>query len=402
MMTLKSALLGCILSLATTTAYADIINYGDPAFDHLLTAMHANHVHIMQIGDSHTAGDDLTEAMRQQLQSVMGNGGFGYAMPMWFRGQKMAQISYDNTAFMPITSRNDQSQSYTLGGMIARPTAHLATLSLKPKKAQNRQQLTISIQQAPNDGHFSGIDATGERFVLQAPIKNNTWQLAQIYATLPITLTAHNANSSALGGFWGTSTDNTGAIVSALGINGATIHYWQRWQTNAWQQEMATLNPHLVILSYGTNEAHSHADPVAMANAYDQVIEQIRKASPTTAIMLLVAPESLQSSAGKCGVRPNLLTNIQQAQYQIAKHNRTLLWDWQQAMGGVCSMKAWIKDGLAAKDGVHFSRQGYQKIGNMLAYDLLKLKDKQPNLPNSDGRFYIIMQPNQPTVSMSK
>lgn len=58
-------------------------------------------------------------------------------------------------------------------------------------------------------------------------------------------------------------------------------------------------------------------------------------------------------------------------------------------------MKAWIKDGLAAKDGVHFSRQGYQKIGNMLAYDLLKLKDKQPNLPNSDGRFYIIMQPNQ-------
>jgi len=36
--------------------------------------------------------------------------------------------------------------------------------------------------------------------------------------------------------------------------------------------------------------------------------------------------------------------------------------------GGACSMKAWSEQGLAAKDGVHFSKLGYQQAADVLAF----------------------------------
>lgn len=377
-------------------AYADIVNFGDPAFANFKNALNQNSVHIMQIGDSHTAADVMTDAVRVRLQSVMGDGGMGYAMPMWFRGQAMARVSYDNSGFTPISSRTT-TDDYTLGGMIASPNYQGATLTLKPKKPQARQRLIVSIKQ--DSGYFSGIDATGERFVIQAPVKNNTWQLTQINATLPFTITANNTGSSAIGGFWGINTTGSGAVVSALGINGAQIDYFNRWNSLAYMQELASLQPSLVILAYGTNEAHSGTSAATMTNSYSNVIQKIRQASPATAIMLTVAPESLTSTAGSCGTRSQNLNEIQQAQYAIAKTHQTLLWDWQTAMGGSCSMKSWINQGLAAKDGVHFSKSGYQKIGKQLADDLLALKTAsyqsaptvRPTItPNSgNGRMYI-------------
>lgn len=210
------------------SAHAQLLNYGDPATASLVQALNQGNVHIMQIGDSHTAGDVMTDALRQNLQARLGNGGVGYAMPMWFSGQRMALISYDNRDFMPISSRTNSSESYTLGGMIARPKTTGATLTLKPKSSQTRQRFVVSIKQAPSDGGFVGIDAEGRRFNLQAPIKNNTWQLTQISATLPFTITADNTYDSSIGGWWGVNETSGGAVVSALGINGAQINYWNR------------------------------------------------------------------------------------------------------------------------------------------------------------------------------
>lgn len=367
----------------TMTAQAQLTNYGDPATMSLQQALNHGTVHIMQIGDSHTAGDMMTHAMRQQLQSALGNGGIGYAMPMWFSGQRMALISYDNRDFSPISSRHNSQESYTLGGMIARPKNHGASLTLKPKTALTRQRFIVSIKQDSHDGAFVGIDAEGQRFQLQAPIKNNTWQLTQINATLPLTITADNAINSSIGGWWGTNEANGGAIISALGINGAQINYWNRWQATAWQNELAFLRPHLIILEYGTNEAHSGIDIDNMINDYNRLIAQIRKASPNSAIMLMTAPDSLKNNQGQCGTRPTNLNAIQQAQRQIAQTQHTLLWDWASYMGGNCSMISWINQGLAAKDGVHFSHAGYQKIGIAMANDILSFKKGTPPTPTS-------------------
>jgi lysophospholipase L1-like esterase len=128
----------------------------------------------------------------------------------------------------------------------------------------------------------------------------------------------------------------------------------------------------LIIIAYGTNEAfNDNIDVDKYKNLLISKVDQIRVASPDTAIMIVSAPESLKNIAGQCGIRPIKLTAIQNVQYQVAQQKHTLYWNWQQAMGGECSMKSWINQGLGRKDGVHFSEAGYQKLGQALAEDLL-------------------------------
>ena len=107
-----------------------------------------------------------------------------------------------------------------------------------------------------------------------------------------------------------------------------------------------------------------------------KTISQIRNASPNSAIMIIGAPESLKSTSGSCGVRPARLTELQQMQREVAASQHTLYWDWQAAMGGECSMKSWINQGLARSDGVHFTASGYDRIGQALANSILDMRYK--------------------------
>lgn len=367
-----------VMSMSASANY--LTNYQDPNTDRLIQALNNNRIHIVQLGDSHTASDSMTEALRSHLQSRYGNGGMGWAMPMYFSGQRMARYGYDNYQWTPISSRRNQNENYTLGGLIARPNFSGSTLTIKAKNQEPMQSMTVSIRQSATDGLFKISDADGNHLILEAPIKNNTWQTTTFDAKLPFTLTAEGSmTNTAIGGWWGRSKYEIGAIVSSLGINGAELSHWSRWNQNAWQQELATIAPELIILAYGTNEAYNHLNAERIASVLDERIEQIRQASPHSAIMIVSSPEVLKNTAGSCGVRPPTLNAIQEAQRQTAQNKHTLFWDWQSAMGGSCSMKQWMKSAKAAKDGVHFTHLGYQQLGRQMADDIISLSALNPS-----------------------
>lgn len=364
-----------------------LTNYGDPNTAHLSQAIASRSVHIVQLGDSHTAGDRMTGAMRTKLQASLGDGGMGFAMPMYFSGQRMARFGYDNREFLPISSRTNEQENYTLGGMIAKPLVHGATLTLKAKHPESPQRLIMSIRQPRGSGRFVATDARGQQFVLEAPHKNNTWQLVSFNATLPITLVNDNATGSVIGSWWAFNPNVRGAVVSAIGINGAELSFWNRWNRSAWQSELGTIHPQLVILAYGTNEAYNGVSGETVRSLLTQKIRQIRSASPKSAIMIVGSPECLKNLSGTCGTRPATLSDIQWVQQAVAQSERTLYWDWQGYMGGSCSMKSWINRGLANRDGVHFSELGYTRLGNQMAYDLLSFASL-PSATNTPTQSY--------------
>lgn len=359
----------------TNIALANYLtNFNEPNFYQLTQSIKNHQLHIVQLGDSHTAADSMTDALRQKLQASLGDGGMGWAMPMYFRGQRMAKFGYDNYQWTPISSRNQHNEDYTLGGLLAKPNFVGSSLTIKAKQPQPTQRIVVSIKQGVYDGDFIGVDANGQNFFLKAPIKNNQWQLTTITASLPFTITADSdMQNTAIGGWWAFSPEKYGAVVSAIGINGAELSHWDRWNLKAWQSELKQIAPELIILAYGTNEAYNNADTFQVRQALTQRIRQIRQISPSSAVMIISAPESLRSTAGDCGVRPVKLNEIQNLQREVAQAERTLFWDWQQAMGGECSMKTWINQGLANKDGVHFNHAGYRLFGEFLADDLLQL-----------------------------
>lgn len=374
----------CTMLFAHCYSYANttnLSNFNDPNTTQLIQAIQQNNIHIVQLGDSHTAGDSMTHALRSRLQQQLGDGGMGWAMPMYFNGQRMSKFGYDNHSWQAISSRTNRTENYTLGGLIAKPLQHGASLTLKAKQNEPAQEIIVSIRQSANDGRFVATDATGQQVSIVAPLKNNTWQTARFTATLPVTIRAEHTQNSAIGGWWAYNSQQKGAIVSALGINGAELSHWNRWNQQAWQQELSEIRPQLIILAYGTNEAYNNVNAQHVGSVLTQRIQQIRQASPHSAIMIMSAPESLKSIHGACGTRPAQLSAIQQVQRQVAQNEHTLFWDWQNAMGGECSMTRWIQQGKASRDGVHFTQKGYQQLGNSLANDLLHFANTGTTTP---------------------
>ena len=65
---------------------------------------------------------------------------------------------------------------------------------------------------------------------------------------------------------------------------------------------------------------------------------------------------------------------------ELAKKHDAAVWDQFDVMGGLYSMRDWEKAGLAKKDKVHFTNEGYQLLGDLL-YNAL-IKDYRNHLKN--------------------
>ena len=134
-------------------------------------------------------------------------------------------------------------------------------------------------------------------------------------------------------------------------------------------------NPDLVILAFGTNEAVDWAaDPELYRASLRETVAQVRKAVPK-AVLLMIGPPDLVGHAGTLDPRctppaPVRLSTVLDIQRETAREARALFWDWQQAMGGPCSMPRWQAQGWANPDGTHLTYDGYRHAADLLLRDL--------------------------------
>lgn len=346
----------CVSLISVTVNSAPVINYGED-----LTALKQQfsngQLHILQIGDSHTAGDYFTEQLRKRLQTQLGDGGIGFAPPMKVSGQRVARHGYQAFGWSLLNSRVDDAL-FPLGGFIAQPISADNLLTLTSEYYHNMpMQATFMVRSHGGALSFDGVTV---------PINTQgQWQVIQRNIQFPVSI--HSKNHVDIGGVWLTQ---LGAMVSSMGINGSQLKHWQRWHDIS--RHLHTSHANLVILAYGTNEAFSK-DVSDQTDYLISAIKKIRQGLPSATILIMGAPESLKSKRGTCGKRPANLDAVQLNLIDIAQTEKTLYWSWEEAMGGACSMKKWIKRGLAAHDGVHFTRTGYEKAANNLFDNLLPL-----------------------------
>ena len=319
---------------------------------------------IVQIGDSHTAGDYFTDQLRQRLQSRWGNGGIGWIYPSAVKGQRQALPRYNSNGWATLTSRGSQAD-FPLGGVIAQSTTGGdLTINSTAQGSEGTQDVALFIKPAAS---HQTLSINGQHI----PIENAGWQVLYTQATLPLSIS--NDAMPWTVGLVNIENQRAGVTLSAMGINGAQMSQWSKWRQN-WLGDLAQTQADLVILAYGTNEAFNEKlDVQQTEQTWRGYIQQIKQALPNAGILVIGAPESLKTKAGDCGTRPAYLDAVQSMQMRVAQQEQTLYWSWQDAMGGACSMKAWSEQGLAAKDGVHFSKLGYQQAADVLANDLIAL-----------------------------
>lgn len=369
----SSLILSSSLFISTITHAADIYNYqqnNEPwqeKWQKLKEGDHSIIFRIIQIGDSHTAGDFFSEEARTYLQNQLGNAGIGWVAPTPVAGQRNSAVRYQGEFGITRSSRKD-SGIFPLGGIAMSGSGNHVQIQA-PSNPQQRHNIRFTVRTLLGSDSLTITDKTGQYHLAVSP--QSTWQIIETQAYLPFSYTLPSNNITEIGQI---SLENgqKGITYSAMGINGSQFTHWDKWTD--WEENLSQTQADLIVLAYGTNEAfNSTLDIEQTEKKWRQNIQKIKTALPQAGIVLIGAPESLKSQSGSCGIRPNKLDQVQAMQHNIARSENILFWSWQESMGGTCSMKHHIAQGLASKDGVHFSAKGYRQAGTDFAQALMKI-----------------------------
>ena len=165
-------------------------------------------------------------------------------------------------------------------------------------------------------------------------------------------------------------TGEPGLVYHIMGVNGATC---VTFTTEDKIKKIAALQPDLVILSFGTNEAHSRR---YLAPAHemqiDRLLSMLKKACPETVFLLTTPPGAYVGRRRSRVINPRTVTVARIIREYACKHGMAV-WDMYTVVGGKTdACKNWTRNHLLRADGIHFTPEGYRLQGNLLHQALIK------------------------------
>jgi lysophospholipase L1-like esterase len=156
-----------------------------------------------------------------------------------------------------------------------------------------------------------------------------------------------------------------GISVHGIGVNGASVPSYLR--CDDFERDLALIKPDLIIFSIGINDAAEDGfDKWMFKQNYAELIKVIHRVNSDCALLFVTNNDSYRRvRKNKYKVNPNGLV-AQEAFMEMGKMYNAAVWDQFGIMGGLESMKEWEKAGLAKKDKVHFTNEGYRLLGDLL------------------------------------
>ena len=167
-----------------------------------------------------------------------------------------------------------------------------------------------------------------------------------------------------------------GISYTSVGINGARVpHYFEEPCPNL-ERDLQFYKPDLVILSIGINDANvENFDEKRFRANYDTLITRLYRVVPNVPIIFTTNNDSYKKIRRKRYAKHPNGALARDAFMKLADDYKAGLWDLFTLMGGLGSMSDWEKAGLAKRDKVHFTHDGYVFLGDMLYAAFLKAYD---------------------------
>ena len=261
-------------------------------------------VHILQIGDSHTAGDAITGAWRDLLQQKYGSAGRGVLAPgRPFDGYithgitvTMSpgwKISSDFGSTWPMPSPPLGLSAFTL---VSQTDGASMALLADPDQAFDR--FTVCAIVKPGAGSLTlHAGAQAATFNLSSATERpecRTMKLAQPATTADLTVSGGPAVLTS----WATFNDRGGVALSNLGVVGSQLIHWARTDDTVLTEELTNYKPDLIVLAFGTNEGFSpRVNDFEYEVTLRAQIGRIRRLAGNVPILLLGAPDALSRRA---------------------------------------------------------------------------------------------------------
>ncbi|MBV8890336.1 MAG: hypothetical protein JO267_01820 [Alphaproteobacteria bacterium] len=358
-------------------------------------------VRILQIGDSHTANDAFSSAMRARLQTRFGAAGRGWlpgGVPFkYFRPQL---VSVSESGWRHLGQADAGQVPMGIDVTLAQsegPAARMTLTSTEPE-GFNRFELELLLQ--PGGGPLAvRID---QRKPIPVTTDAPAVRLKRVEISLPAA--AHEIELTALGQQpadvlgWTIERRHPGIIYENHGTIGATINLIGKMNTSAVGFELAARRPALLVIAFGTNEGFDESlDLGQYAANFQTAVEALHDKAPDASVLIIGPPDgnrmdrsctpgdgqpalpaagctaSLSSETSCAWHPPRNLAAVRQIQKRIAAARGWAFWDWSQAMGGTCSIDrlAGLDPPLAAADHVHLTKTGYAAAADILFQDLM-------------------------------
>ena len=203
--------------------------------------------------------------------------------------------------------------------------------------------------------------------------------------------------------------NRSGVTYHSVGYVGATVGLLNKLNEKLFANDLTRLDPRIVVLSFGTNEASNEGlDLAAYGRGYERVIDKIKAALPQVVIVVVSPPDfnelpahcrkekvascrrsDVTASTGAathaaaavsdCAWHtPAKLAQIRDVQREIAKRRGLVYWNWASIMPGECGAHQWFTatPPLMAKDHVHFTIDGYKKSADQFLNTLIPIIEK--------------------------
>jgi lysophospholipase L1-like esterase len=347
-----------------------------------LEASRAQTVRVLQLGDSHTAADHQSAAVRRALQARFGGAGRGavqFGLPIAAHSAEGVRSGLTGEwrveqARRPTGERGDGR--FGLGGVALSSAAAGARAWLEPGTPSGRIELAYLKQ--PGGGGFEiFVDGVRQlRLSARASLPGSAWQAlspARPARTVEVRVLGDGEVRLFAASFEQAA---PGLVYDALGVNGARASALLEWDEAHLAEQVSHRAPDLVVLAYGTNEAGERVAPETWEKQLGTVLQRIAKAAPGAACLVLGPPD--RAAPGPRGWAS--LPAIQQvvaAQRRAAEAAGCAYFSQFDAMGGEGSMAAWAQESppRAARDRVHLSREGYAQLGEAFASALVGAYD---------------------------
>jgi lysophospholipase L1-like esterase len=335
---------------------------------------------VVHIGGSHLQADIYSERIRSRFQTFDqgNNGGRGFIFPYHVAGtNNPSNYSVSYTGRWEACRNVERSKTCILGlsgiSVTTVDTASSIAISFPDQNAVsydfNRVRVFYLDDPLSYDCNLS-TDAGTRHVEKKQGIA--TWYLNAHTDSLVLNLVRTDTiqeRFTLLG--ISLETEDPGVIYHAVGVNGAKIPSFLR--CTLLPEHLAELSPDLVVLSIGTNDANTrYFNSNAYKQQYDTLIRQIRNVLPDAAILLTVPNDSYL-------YRRYVNRNTEKVREVILELGEELdlgVWDFYSVMGGLNSILVWQHFGLAGRDRIHFTREGYILIGDLFFNAFLKSYDR--------------------------
>jgi lysophospholipase L1-like esterase len=388
---ISRSFLTVMLVITGTAAMAQTNNAiaQDTALNRFYAALHkadSNVISILHLGDSHIQAGFFPLTTANYLQQAFGSAGRGWVFPFNLAGTNGPEdYRWNSTGRWQSARVVDRYKDEPLGPGAIVLTSQSGAPTLAYSGKQDGIDNTIRVAELFYDAGLddSSINTPGADVqVTGVPFPGAGETVKKATLTFPESVQSFQARWDEKGNspfrFYGALLRNghNGVLYSAIGINGAMYQHYNE-QSSILSAQMEVLQPQLVIISLGTNEAYSSLSASSFRAQIDSAVQLIKRTRPDASIVLTTPAESKRTSKRafrkkvgkkyrtyyKIAYYPNpYITVVTQQIMNYCRENGLACWNFNaltRSMAGSFS-------GSWAVDHIHFNARGYQLQGKLL------------------------------------